>query len=163
MILTARDRRLRFLSSRFPPSAPPPATHPRNLAPAGSPSSLPCLSRARPFPITLSCSRARARPYVHTSTSLARSAKGLVHKFAIRENISADGQLRYREREEESEIGERRRRRAARRRRGGSRGTMRATLGKGQGIEKRKKERRARGDERVRPEGRLESSRGRRP
>lgn len=35
------------------------------------------------------------------STSLARSAKGLVHKFAIRENISADGQLRYREREKE--------------------------------------------------------------
>lgn len=25
---------------------------------------------------------------------------GLVHKFLIRENISADGQLRYREREE---------------------------------------------------------------
>lgn len=93
MILAARDRRLRFLSSRslllsFP--------SPDHLLP-------PRLLRTRPFPITLSCSRARARSYVATSTSLARSAKGLVHKFAIRENISADGQLRYREREEESE------------------------------------------------------------
>lgn len=47
----------------------------------------------------------RVRSFVrtYTSTSLARSAKGLVHKFAIRENISADGQLRYRERENEGE------------------------------------------------------------
>lgn len=89
MILTARDRRLRFLSlsvlslSRL-----------NRLI-------LPCSPRTRPFPITLSRSRARVRLYVHTSTSLARSAKGLVHKFAIRENISADGQLRYPEREKE--------------------------------------------------------------
>lgn len=93
MILAARDRRLRFLSSRFLLLS---FSSPDHLLP-------PRLPRTRPFPITLSCSRARARSYVATSTSLARSAKGLVHKFAIRENISADGQLRYREREEESE------------------------------------------------------------
>jgi len=36
---------------------------------------------------------------------------------------------------------------------------MRATIGKGQGIEKRKKRRGVRGGERVRAEGRLESTR----
>lgn len=106
MILTARDRRLRFPSSRSP-SLSFSLSRPDHLLP-------PRLPRTRPFPITLFCSRARARSYVHTSTSLARSAKGLVHKFAIRENISADGQLRYREREEESEREGRRTRRTVR-------------------------------------------------
>lgn len=92
MILTARDRRLRFLSFSL-------VWIVRLL--------LPCPSSAHAVilynSLLLSRPSTSARTYVrtYTSTSLARSAKGLVHKFAIRENISADGQLRYREREKE--------------------------------------------------------------
>lgn len=97
MILTARDQRLRFLC----PLCSLSRSHTLESTQPSSSTSSP--HAAIPY-ITLSSllSRRCARPYVHTSTSLARSAKGLVHKFAIRENIPADGQLRYREREEES-------------------------------------------------------------